>query len=343
MRTVVGLINEKILEGKSYGYILDERSQAKKGVHSVGVGRQYCGSTGQVDNCQTGVYSVLTNRSITLPSNFRLFVPSEWISNPKRCQQAGLPSGITSKTKIDLAIEMIQEDRNRGIHPVWYGGDSAYGRAWTLTNFIEEDCHSHFVMDVPIDHQIYLNDPMSVSEKAITVGDYLGKFPWKNQSIVNYEGSKKAYVHVAEIFTKHSKRDRNCSRKRILIISKGLRKNDKIKYSISNFTLSEKEPAELVYMQRARFTIEQYFREANQVAGMGDYQVRSFRAWKHCQILTMMLMQIICIIRKSILLKKTNLPLISIARCLFLILWKVPSTKLLVINVIRQHRSLNTS
>jgi SRSO17 transposase len=338
----IGLMNQKLLKAQSFGYIIDERSQAKKGIHSVGVGRQYCGSTGQVDNCQTGVYTVLTNQSITLPSNFRLFVPMEWITDSQRCKQAGLPSGIVSKSKVDLAIEMINQDRLRGVIPVWYGGDSLYGRAWKLTTFIEEDCQSHFVMDVPSDHQIYLADPDT--EPAIRVRDYLKTISWDNQKIVCYEGQKKARVHVVDVYTKHTKLDRKGPRKRILIISKGLNKNDKIKYSLSNFALTEKNDATLVYMQRARFTIEQYFREANQVAGMGDYQVRSYRAWKHCQVLSMMLLQLLNKVREAIRKKKANLPVISMVRCISLILWKSPKYKTIALNIIKQHRTLlNTS
>lgn len=345
VNNVIQQLNQKLLKGKSYGYIIDERSQAKKGSHSVAVGRQYCGSTGKIDNCQTGVYAVLTTPSMTLPSNFRLFVPQEWITDKKRCRKAGLPSGLLPKTKVDLAIEMIKEDRNKGIFPLWYGGDSLYGRAWKLTNFIEEDCQSYFVMDTSKDHQIYLTNPLlDRKAQATTIEEYLKSICLSKRKIVNYEGNKKARVHVVEIFTKHTKCDRNRAPKRVLIISKGLAKNDKIKYSLTNFTLYQKTAAELVYMQRARFTVEQYFREANQIAGMGDYQVRSFKAWNHCQILSMMLMQLLNTIRISLLKKKALLSLITISRCAALILLKVGTYKKLVHNIIRQFQlNLNSS
>lgn len=345
VNTTVHQLNLKLLKESAYGYIIDERSQAKKGKHSVGVGRQYCGSTGKIDNCQTGVYSVLTTPSMTLPSNFRLFIPQEWIADKKRCRQVGLPSGLVPKTKVDLAIEMIRQDRHKGICPQWYGGDSLYGRAWKLTNFIEQDCQSHFVMDTSKDHQIYLTNPLWDHEaRPVTIDDYLNTICLFKQKIVNYEGAKKARVHLVEVFTKHTKCDGNRAPKRVLIISKGLAKNDKIKYSLTNYTLKQKTAAELVYMQRARFNVEQYFREANQVAGLGDYQVRSYKAWKHCQILSMMLMQLINTIRISLLKKKAPLPLITVSRCAALILLKISNYKILVLNIIRQsQQTLNTS
>ena len=37
--------------------IFDETGFVKKGDDSIGVGRQYCGTVGKVDNCQVGVFA----------------------------------------------------------------------------------------------------------------------------------------------------------------------------------------------------------------------------------------------------------------------------------------------
>jgi SRSO17 transposase len=345
VKDIVQNINKELLKEQSYGYIIDEKSKAKKGSHSVGVGRQYCGPTGQVDNCQTGVYSVLSTPMMSLPSNFRLFIPGPWIMDKKRARKAGLPSGLISETKVDLAIDMIREDRQKGIIPLWYGGDCLYGRAWKLTTFIEEECQSHFVMDVPKDHAIYLTDPMVDKDaQLIRIEDYMKSISLSKRKIISYDQHKKARVHTVEVFIQHSKRDRNQSRKRILIVSKGLSKNDKIKYSLTNFTRKEKTVAELVYMQRARFAVEQYFREANQLTGMGDYQVRTYKGWLHTQILSMMIMQLLNKIRLSLIKKKCLISLITLARGMTFILLRIRNYKGVVINLINKSQILlNTS
>jgi SRSO17 transposase len=162
VKWIMQSINKDLLSGCSYGYIIDEHSQAKKGNESVGVGRQYCGSTGKIDNCQTGVYLVLTTGEITLPGNFRLYLPQDKISNKKN-----------HKTKVDLAMDMISEDRKNGILPQWYGADSLYGRTWKLTSYIEDECQSYFVMDTSKDQLIYLSDPADRRRKPITIEKYL--------------------------------------------------------------------------------------------------------------------------------------------------------------------------
>jgi FOG: Transposase len=344
VRAVMQGINNEVLAGHSYGYIIDERSKAKKGKHSVGVGRQYCGSTGKIDNCQTGVYSVLTTGEITLPCNFRLYLPKDWTSNRRRSKKVGIASAdCIDNTKVDLALDMIRKDRQNGIIPQWYGADSLYGRAWKLTSYIEDECQSHFVMDTTKDQLIYLSDPTDKRRKPITIEKYLQRICLSKAKRVKYQGNKKARVHIVEVFTQDTRKDKT-PRKRLLIISRGLSKTDKVKYSLTNFTFSEKTAAQLVFMQRARFTVEQYFRESSQVAGMGDYQVRPFHAWKHVQILSMLLMQLLNCIRKKLMTKKISLSIIAIARCLGPILLKIKNYRLVVLNILQNcPPSLNTS
>ena len=316
-------INKEILGSCPYGYIIDERSQAKKGGRSIGVGRQYCGSTGKIDNCQTGVYSVLTTGEITLPNNLRLYLPQSWISDNK-----------IHKTKVDLAMDMIREDRRKGILPQWYGADSLYGRAWKLTSYIEDGCRAYFVMDTSKDQLVYLSDPTHRRVKPITIEKYLQRINLSSAKTICYQGNKKAKAHIVEIFTQDTKHDKN-PRKRLLIISRGQSKRDKIKSSLTNFTLKQKSAAQLVFMQRARFTVEHYFREACQTAGMGDYQVRSLMGWKHVQILTMLLMQVLNLIRIKLAKQRLSISVIAISRCLNLILQSVRYQKRIVENVIR--------
>lgn len=344
VKAVLQEINKELLAGHSYGYIIDERSKAKKGKYSAGVGRQYCGSTGKIDNCQTGVYSVLTTGEITLPCNFRLYLPKDWTSNKKRFKKVGLASAdCIDNTKVDLALEMIKRDRQNGIIPQWYGADSLYGRAWKLTSYIEDECQSYFVMDTSKDHLVYLSDPTDKRRKSITIEKYMQGVCLSKATRVKYQGNKKARVHISEVFTRDTKQDKT-PRKRLLIISRGLSKTDKVKFSLSNFTLSQKTAAQLVFMQRARFTVEQYFRESSQVAGMGDYQVRSFHAWKHAQILSMLLMQLLNSIRKKLMAKQIALSIIAIARCVGPILLKIKNYKLVVINILQNCSTyLNTS
>src|ERR1700757_4849682 len=70
--------------GPIEAWIIDDTGFAKKGRHSVGVTRQYCGQLGKQDNCQVAVSLSLANHDASLPIAYRLYLPQEWASDRER-------------------------------------------------------------------------------------------------------------------------------------------------------------------------------------------------------------------------------------------------------------------
>ena len=56
-------------------WIVDDTGFPKKGTHSVGVARQYCGQVGKQDNCQVAVSLSVANDQASLPIAWRLYLP----------------------------------------------------------------------------------------------------------------------------------------------------------------------------------------------------------------------------------------------------------------------------
>jgi SRSO17 transposase len=54
---------------------LDEAAFPKTGMHAVGVGRQYCGTLGQVANCQISLSVHWRSAEASCARNWRLFLP----------------------------------------------------------------------------------------------------------------------------------------------------------------------------------------------------------------------------------------------------------------------------
>src|SRR3954454_4509915 len=71
-------------------WIVDETGFPKKGQHSVGVARQYCGPVGKQDNCRVAVSPSVVNRAARLPLAFELHLPPEWAEDSARRQKAGV-------------------------------------------------------------------------------------------------------------------------------------------------------------------------------------------------------------------------------------------------------------
>ena len=108
-------------------WIVDDTGFAKKGTHSVGVGRQYCGRLGKTDNCQVAVSLSIANEHGSLPVAYRLYLPQDWASDAVRRKRAGVPPGIEFQTKNAIALGQIEQALAAGLPKGVVLADAAYG------------------------------------------------------------------------------------------------------------------------------------------------------------------------------------------------------------------------
>lgn len=108
-------------------WIVDDTGFPKKGRHSVGVARQYCGQLGKQDNCQVAVSLSLASERGSLPIDYRLYLPQDWAEDAPRRARAGVPQEIAFVTKPDMALEQIRQAVAAGIRPGVVLADAAYG------------------------------------------------------------------------------------------------------------------------------------------------------------------------------------------------------------------------
>src|SRR5918911_1813888 len=113
--------------GPVEAWIIDDTSFPKKGRHSVGVTRQYCGQLGKQDNCQVAVSLSVANDHASLPIAYRLYLPETWAGDPERRTRAGVPEEIGFETKPEIALGQIRAALAEGLPPGVVLGDAAYG------------------------------------------------------------------------------------------------------------------------------------------------------------------------------------------------------------------------
>jgi len=113
--------------GAIEAWIIDDTGFPKKGEHSVGVARQYCGQLGKTDNCQVAVSLSLANHHASLPVAYQLYLPEEWSNNRKRLRKAGVPEEVGFKTKPEIALEQIAAACTAGLPRGVVLMDAAYG------------------------------------------------------------------------------------------------------------------------------------------------------------------------------------------------------------------------
>ena len=113
-------------------WIVDDTGFPKKGSHSVGVARQYCGQLGKQDNCQAAVSVSLACQGASLPMAWQLYLPQEWANDPIRREKAGIPNELQFSTKGQIALEQIRRLMAQGaprhcvLTDAGYGVDTAF-------------------------------------------------------------------------------------------------------------------------------------------------------------------------------------------------------------------------
>lgn len=116
LETLVARKAQRLVGGKNAVLLVDDTTFPKKGDGSVGVGHQYSGTVGKMTNCQCLVSITLAQREVPVPVALRLFLPNKWVSDAKRCDQAGVPKDRRApRTKGEIALEELDRVRAAGV------------------------------------------------------------------------------------------------------------------------------------------------------------------------------------------------------------------------------------
>jgi SRSO17 transposase len=114
--------------------VVDETGFVKKGSHSVGVARQYCGRVGKRENCQ--VAASLSVATASLPIAWRLYLPEQWANDAARREAAGVPPEVGFQTKPSMALARSGKRWRTGCRPGWcwpmkcMDRFASFGMAW---------------------------------------------------------------------------------------------------------------------------------------------------------------------------------------------------------------------
>ena len=302
--------SSKFTSNKLIGLHIDETGVRKKGKHSIGVDRQYCGNIGKVDNSQVAVYAALSQGDFATLIDGKLYLPKSWTSDKQRLDKAKVPLDRRNfKTKQELALEIINHQILLGTKFDYIGGDALYGADQALTDAIDSMAVP-FLMDIRENQHVYLEQPQIQIPKpksvrgrkpkipkpdieALPVSEYLKNLKPEDFMLLKVrntaKGKLKCLYHFKTVYiwdgeSKHAS-------KRLLMIRKSLNKRKvQVAYSLGNVDLAQYEPEAVAYMQAQRFFIEHAFKEAKSVLGLNQFQTRKWIAWYHQVALNMLLL-----------------------------------------------------
>jgi SRSO17 transposase len=107
--------------------VCDDTGDLKKGVHSVGVQRQYTGTAGRVENAQVAVFLAYATPCGGALIDREVYLPRCWTDDPARCAAAGMPAQVTFATKTIMARRMLRRALDAGVPAGWVTAEEAYG------------------------------------------------------------------------------------------------------------------------------------------------------------------------------------------------------------------------
>ena len=305
---VLGKVQELVLPSIERGgpikaWIVDDTGLPKKGKHSVGVARQYCGQLGKQDNCQVAVSLSVANDVASLPIAYRLYLPKTWAHDAERRRKAGIPEDVVFKTKLEIALEQITAADDGGVARGVVLADAGYGNDTKFRTAVSA-LGLDYVMGVlgsisvwPPGQEPLAPKPRSgrgrpgarlrrdqehqpVSAKELAMS--LKPRAWKN--ITWREGTNAPLAgRFAAIRVRPAHRDHKLSEPRAhewLLIEWPKGEAEPTKYWLGTMPKTTKL-ADLVAMTKQRWRIERDYQDLKQEIGLGHYEGRGWRGFHH--------------------------------------------------------------
>ncbi|MGQ0618866.1 MAG: IS701 family transposase [Panacagrimonas sp.] len=290
------------LENGRY-WIIDDTGFPKKGHHSVGVARQYCGVLGKQDNCQVAVSVSLASDTASLPVTWQLYLPQAWADDPERRRKAGVPDSIVFATKTQIALQHLQRLLSQAVAPDCVLADAGYG---VDTAFRQQLSDMGLTYTVGITSAISVWPPdveplpplaysgrgrvpvqprRTPQRQPLTVKALAQALPARSFRTVRWrEGSNQTLSsRFAAVRVRHG--GGNVGRARLwppqwLLIEWPKGQAEPEKYYLS--TLPERATlTELVQMAHRRWRIERDYQELKQEFGLDHYEGRGWRGFHH--------------------------------------------------------------
>jgi len=289
--------------GPVVAWIVDDTGFVKKGTHSVGVVRQYCGQVGKQENCRVAVSLSVATEQASLPIAWRLYLPETWAKDRKRRKEAGIPEVISFATKPTIALQQIRQALAAEVTPSPVLADAAYGND---SQFREElsELRLAYVVGVQVSTTVWRHgegprpakrwkglgrppkllrrdkqhQPISVKQLA----ESLAASSWA--TVTWREGTpQRRRSRFAALRVRIAHRDywrSELPREEWLLIEWPTGENEPTKYWLSTLP-AESKLVDLVKLAKHRWIIERDYEELKQELGLGHYEGRGWRGFHH--------------------------------------------------------------
>jgi SRSO17 transposase len=266
-------------------WIIDDTGFLKQGSDSVGVQRQYTGSAGKITNCQIGVSLAIATSREHLPLDFELYLPECWANDSARRKQARIPDAVSFKTKIELALGMIERGLKNGVPGQIILADAAYGDSSEFRNTVRK-LGFDFAVGVQSSLRVVRLDSRDrVNEKPETVAALVARLGRKAFRTITWrEGtgtklsSRFCFVRVK---TTHDDGVQLSEREPIWLIAEWLDGEDKPTKFMLTTLARRMGKKQIVRICKERWRTERMYEDLKGELGLDHFEGRSFPGWHH--------------------------------------------------------------
>lgn len=268
--------------------IADETGFLKKGVHSVGVKRQYTGTAGRIENSQVGVFLCYTSDKGAALVDRELYLPAEWAADQERRRVAAVPEETEFATKPELARRMIERALQAGAPCSWIAGDEVYGNNGKLRQWLEER-QLGYVLAVARDQRMRWPDQQQRRVDAIAAS--LPALAWKRVSAG--QGSKGERLYDWTLIRGWEQDGWSHG----LLVRRSIEDEPEHAFYWFFAPTPKARLETLVRVAGQRWQIEQAFQTAKGECGLDHYEVRHWQGWYRHITLAMLAHAALAILR----------------------------------------------
>ena len=308
---VMGELRQHVREelaGPDGVVVIDPSAFPKKGTESCGVGRQWCGRLGKVDNCQVGVFLAYAAEAGYAPLDRRLYLPEDWVGDPSRREKCHVPPEVKFQEKWQIAWDLL--DRSLpGLPHGWIVGDDEFGRASKFRAKLRGR-RERYVLDVPCNTTIRDLEQRRPPRKKAGVGRkrevpfvradaWAASQPASRWQRITVRGGEQGPLLVDAMTVRvRAKQDGRIGPEERLVVIRPADQT-RVDYALTNAG-AEVPLTELVRVQRQRHRIEELFEAGNGEAGLDHYEVRSWVGWHHHMTLSLVALWFLCLERRRV-------------------------------------------
>ena len=278
--------------------VFDPSGFKKCGNDSVGVQRQWLGRLGKIDNGQVGIYMGYASRIEHALVDVRLYLPEDWAKDKVRRKKCGVPKSVRFQTRHELALNMLQTNGQFLPHQ-WIAGDDEMGRSSSFRRRLDA-LGEHYLLDI--------SSNTNIRDLAVPAPSYGGhgrpcKQPFQRVdqwslsqaadawTCINVRDGDKGPLELEIATTRviaRTERGRGDAGEELLVVTRCLDENNKVKYDYHLSNAPSKTPLEtLARVVKAEHRVEGGLKRSKSEAGLADYEVRTWAGWYHHQTLSL--------------------------------------------------------